>query len=335
MRAGRGYSTYHNGVVPALSAGFAAVGAADDSVRIRVHVSDDDDGERLDRLIALRVAEVSRSFAQALIKAGDVSVDGEVAKPARRIHTGETVEVLLPPVESSAKLTAEFLPVPIIYEDDDVIVFDKPAGIVTHPAPGHEHGTLANMLKALHPNLPLNPTDRPGIVHRLDKDTSGVIVVAKNERARRYLLRQWQQRDVVKRYTTLVHGVVPENEGTIDAPIARDPGNRKRMAVVAGGRPAITHFSVRERFRDVTLLSVLIETGRTHQIRVHMAFIGHPMVGDQTYGKRPFRVPVPRQFLHATSLGFNLPGSGRPIEVETSLPGDLRRVLERLREDES
>ena len=321
-------------MVPALTRSPDAGGSAEDAVRIRLLVSEQEDGERLDRLIAAHMADVSRSYAQGLIRAGDVYVNGEVAKPARRIHSGETVEVLLPPVGPPPTLMPEYLPVPIIYEDDDVIVFDKPAGIVTHPAPGHEHGTLVNMLKALHPNLPLNPTDRPGIVHRLDKDTSGLIVVAKNERARRYLLRQWQDRDVVKRYTTLVHGVVQENQGTIDAPIARDPHNRKRMAVVSGGRPAITHFSVRERFRDATLLSVLIETGRTHQIRVHLTFIGHPVVGDQIYGKRPFRIPVPRQFLHATYLRFNLPGGERPIEVETPLPSDLQRVLEQLRSGE-
>ncbi|HET9015977.1 MAG TPA: RluA family pseudouridine synthase [Thermomicrobiaceae bacterium] len=304
-----------------------------DAVRIRLDVTETEDGERLDRLIASRVGEVSRSFAQSLIKAGDVSVDGEVAKPARRIHAGESVEILLPPIEEPVNLTPEYLPIPIIYEDDDVIVFDKPAGIVTHPAPGHEHGTLVNMLRALHPNLPLNSSDRPGIVHRLDKDTSGLIVVAKNELARRFLLRQWQERDVVKRYTALVHGRVGESAGTIDAPISRDPHNRKRMAIVPGGRPAVSHFTVMERFRDATLLSVVIETGRTHQIRVHMAFIGHPVVGDQTYGRRPFRLPVPRQFLHATYLKFTLPGSERPIEVETPLPADLRRVLDELRRE--
>lgn len=305
--------------------------APGDAVRVVLDVAEAEDGERLDRLMAARMAEISRSFAQTLIKAGDVYINGEVAKPATRVRSGDRVEVLLPPVEPPEELTPAHLPVPLIYEDGDVIVFDKPAGLVTHPAPGHEHGTLLNVLKALYPDLPQMNTARPGIVHRLDKDTSGLIVVAKNERARRYLLRQWQERDVVKRYTALVHGVIREEEATIDAPIARDPNNRKRMAVVAGGRQAISHFTVLERFRDATLVSVEIETGRTHQIRVHMTFIGHPIVGDATYGKRPFRIPVPRQFLHATYLRFSLPESGRPIEVETPLPPDLREVLERLR----
>ncbi|ACZ37939.1 pseudouridine synthase, RluA family [Sphaerobacter thermophilus DSM 20745] len=304
----------------------------EDAVRIVLDVAAEEDGERLDRLIAARVAEISRSYAQSLVKAGDVYVNGEPARPARRIHEGDTIEILLPPVPEPDDLTPEYIPVPVIYEDDDVIIFDKPAGLVTHPAPGHEHGTLVNVVKALRPDVPLlMGGKRPGIVHRLDKDTSGLIVVAKNEEARRYLVQQWQQRDVVKRYIALVHGVIRENEGTIDAPISRDPRNRKRMAVVPNGRPAVTHFRVLERFRDATLLNVQIETGRTHQIRVHMLFIGHPIVGDQMYGKRPFRIPIARQFLHASYLKFSLPESGRPIEVETALPADLREVLERLR----
>lgn len=307
----------------------------EDAVRIVLDVSAEEHGERLDRLIAARVAEVSRSYAQSLIKAGDVYVNGEVARPARRIHHRDTIEILLPPVPKPPELTPEYYPVPVIYEDDDVIIFDKPPGLVTHPAPGHESGTLVNVIKALRPDLVLMGGDRPGIVHRLDKDTSGLIVVAKHEAARRYLLRQWQQRDVVKRYITLVHGSPKEDEATIDAPISRDPHNRKRMAVVPGGRPAISHFKVLERFRDATLMNVVIETGRTHQIRVHLYYIGHPVVGDQTYGKRPFRIPVPRQFLHASYLKFSLPESGRPIEVETPLPPDLRQVLDQLRAEES
>ncbi len=303
----------------------------EDTVRIVLDVADKDNGERLDRWIASRVADISRSYAQNLMRAGDVYVNGEVAKPARRVHLGDRVEILLPPVEAPPKLTPAYVPVPIVFEDENVIVFNKPPGMVTHPAPGHEHGTLVNALKALRPDLKLTPIERPGVVHRLDKDTSGLIVVAKNDAARLFLLKQWQERDVVKRYLTLVHGVVPEEEGTINAPISRDPNNRKRMAVVAGGRPAITHFRVLERFPDATLLEVTIETGRTHQIRVHLGFIGHPVVGDQLYGKRPFRVPVPRQFLHASYLKFVLPESGQLIEVETPLPPDLAMVLSQLR----
>lgn len=304
-----------------------------DAVRIVLDVADEDNGERLDRWITSQVADISRSYAQNLMRAGDVYVNGEVAKPARRVHAGERVEILLPPAEAPPRLTQAYVPVPIVFEDEDVIVFNKPPGMVTHPAPGHEHGTLVNALKALRPDLKLTPTERPGVVHRLDKDTSGLIVVAKNDAARLFLLRQWQQRDVVKRYITLVHGVIPEEEGTINAPISRDLNNRKRMGIVATGRPAVSHFRVLERFPEATLLEVTIETGRTHQIRVHLNFIGHPVVGDQLYGKRPFKVPVPRQFLHAAYLKFALPEGGRPIEVETPLSPDLAAVLEKLREN--
>ncbi len=305
-----------------------------DVIRLTLDVSATDDGERLDRFISQRVPDVSRSYAQELIKVGNVRVDDAVARPARRVHSGDVVELSLPPIEQPAEITPAYLPVPIVYEDDDVIVFDKPAGLVTHPAPGHEQGTLVNVVRALHPNLELRNAERPGIVHRLDKDTSGLIVVAKNEATRRYLLRQWQHRTVVKRYTALVHGVIEESEGTIDAPISRDPNNRKRMWVVQTGRPAVTHFEVLERFRDVTLLKVIIETGRTHQIRVHFAYIRHPLVGDRTYSGRPFRYPLSRQFLHASGLTFQLPGD-RLIDVETPLPADLQQVLAQLRTEQT
>lgn len=305
----------------------------DGAVHIKLVVADGEDGERLDRLIAARVAEMSRSTAQQLVKAGEVLVNGEIARPATRIKSGDQVDMSLPPVPSSSDLAPEYMPIPIVYEDDDVIVFDKPPGLVTHPAPGHERGTLVNALRALRPDLPLIADDRPGIVHRLDKDTSGLIVVAKNERARLILLQQWQRRDVEKRYIALVHGEFDENEGTIDAPIARDPNNRKRMAVVANGRRAVSHFRVRERFPSATLLDVEIETGRTHQIRVHMLFIGHPVVGDRTYGTRPFDPPVARQFLHAAGLRFALPESGKPILLDLPLPDDLQGILDSLRSE--
>ncbi|MCX7623715.1 MAG: RluA family pseudouridine synthase [Thermomicrobium sp.] len=303
-----------------------------EAIRLVLEVSEREHGERLDKLIASRVTGMSRSFVQQLMKRGEILVNGEPCKPAQRVRYGDRLEVYLPPVEPPTDLEPEYLPVPVIYEDDDIIVFDKPPGLVTHPAPGHEHGTLVNALKAIRPDLQVQPSHRPGIVHRLDKDTSGLLVVAKTEPARLALLEQWQSRSVVKRYTALVHGVVEPDSGTIDAPISRDPRDRTRMAVVAWGRPAITHFRVLERFRCATLLDVTIETGRTHQIRVHCAFIGHPVVGDQQYGgQRPFCVPVPRQFLHARYLRFRHPTTGQVIELETPLPYDLRGVLDRLR----
>lgn len=300
------------------------------TVRLVFTIAPEEQGERLDRLIASRVTGVSRSYAQRLMEEGRVRVNGQSVRPAYRVKPADQVELCLPPPESPDELTPEYLPIPVLYEDDDVLVFDKPPGIVTHPSPGHKRGTLVNAVRAIRPGLPLLPSIRPGIVHRLDKDTSGLIVVAKNEPARLFLREQWQTHQVVKRYLALVHGVVPDDEATIDAPINRDPRDPKRMAVVAGGRPAITHFRVAERFLSATLLDVMIETGRTHQIRVHMAFIGHPVVGDEMYGRRTFIVPVPRQFLHAYYLRFTLP-SGRPIELQTPLPYDLLDVLNRLR----
>ncbi len=200
------------------------------------------------------------------------------------------------------------IPLAIVYEDADVIVVDKPAGMVVHPAPGHPRGTLANALLAHVPGISVGGSQRPGIVHRLDKDTSGLIVAAKTDRGRTSLVSQWEDRAVEKTYLALVSGSAEDEEAIIDAPIGRDPKNRQRMAVVRSGRPAVTRFHVVERFPDTTLLEVSIETGRTHQIRVHLAFIGHPIVGDHVYGRtRPTEPQLDRQFLHASALAFQLP----------------------------
>ncbi|TVR72519.1 MAG: RluA family pseudouridine synthase [Sphaerobacteraceae bacterium] len=300
-----------------------------DAVRIVLDVLESEDSDRLDRVVAGRVHDISRSYAQQLMKSGDVLVNGDTVKPAHRVRPGDKVEIHLPPVAEPEDLPPDYLPIPIIYEDDDLMVFDKPPGIVTHPAPGHERGTLVNALRAIRPDLRFN-NERLGVVHRLDKDTSGLIVVAKHEESRLWLLHQWQERQVVKRYIALVQDPIEENRGTIDAPISRDPNNRKRMAVVREGRPAISHFDVIQRFADSTLVNIHIETGRTHQIRVHMAFIGHPVVGDSTYGRKRFSVEVPRQFLHAAYLKFELPGNRGPLELETPIPNDLQTVLDAL-----
>lgn len=300
-----------------------------DAVRIVLDVLDPEDGDRLDRVVSGRVHDISRSYAQQLMKSGHVLVNGETVKPAHRVRPGDKLEILLPPVVEPEDLPPDYLPIPIIYEDDDLLVFDKPPGVVTHPAPGHERGTLVNALRAIRPDLQFN-NERLGVVHRLDKDTSGLIVVAKHEVSRLFLLQQWQERLVVKRYIALVHDVIEEERGTIDAPISRDPNNRKRMAVVRDGRPAVSHFDVVKRFRDATLVDIHIETGRTHQIRVHMAFMGHSVVGDATYGRKRFSVEVPRQFLHAAYLKFDLPGDRGPLELETPLPNDLQTVLDAL-----
>ena len=241
---------------------------------------------------------------------------------------GEVVTVVVPP-PAVHDLEPEAIPLSILYEDDDLIVLDKPAGLVVHPAPGHPRGTLVNALLHHAPGISVGGTNRPGIVHRLDKDTSGLMVVAKSDRALNALASQWEERSVGKGYVALAAGLVEPDEGTVDAPIGRDPNNRQRMAVVARGRQAVTHFDIRRRYDSASLLDVGIDTGRTHQIRVHLAFIGHPIAGDAVYGgpAQVDGVAVPRQFLHAARLRFRLP-DGRESSFESPLPPDLRAVLD-------
>ena len=293
---------------------------------MRLTVPPEADAERLDRFVTDRLADTSRSYVQRLIEAGGVSVNGDIPRVSHKVSTGDAVEVRVPRPDEPSEITPAIIPIPIVYEDDDVMIFDKPAGLVVHPAPGHEHGTLVNVLRWLRPEAITPGAERPGIVHRLDKDTSGLIVVAKTERARLSLLKQWQRRDVLKEYTALVVGQVQEDRATVDAPIARDPNNRKRMAVVREGRPAVSHLTVRARYPGFTLLDVTIETGRTHQIRVHCAFIKHPVAADELYGGRVRDLPLERQFLHARRLQFHLP-DGDVIDVEAPLPEDLVRAL--------
>jgi 23S rRNA pseudouridine1911/1915/1917 synthase len=300
--------------------------SATETFVVRLEVAPEAASERLDRFVTDRLPDTSRSFVQRLIESGGVLVNGESPRPSQRVNSGDRVEVRIPRPAEPAEITPAHVMVPIVFEDDDVIVFDKPAGLVVHPAPGHEHGTLVNVLCWIRPEIVMPGTERPGIVHRLDKDTSGLIVVAKNERARLSLLRQWQRRDVIKDYTALVVGTVTDDRATVDAPIGRDPHNRKRMAVVREGRPAISQLAVVARFSGYTLLDVRIETGRTHQIRVHCAFIKHPVAGDALYGGAVRDLSLERQFLHARRLRFALPG-GQPIDVEASLPADLSYAL--------
>ncbi len=288
-------------------------------------------GERLDTFIARRCPELSRSHARRLIDEGLVSVNGRQAKPSERVTAGISVSVTIPPPER-IDLASEAIPLTIIYQDGDIIVLDKPAGLTVHPAPGHTSGTLVNALLAACPDLRgIAGTLRPGIVHRLDKDTSGLMVVAKNDRAQRALQRQLKEREVRKTYLALVKGVPAPREGTIEAPIGRHPKNRKKMAVVADGREATTRYRVREEIESgkYSLLEVEPVTGRTHQIRVHLAAIGHPVVGDATYGRRSDAIG--RQFLHAHKLAFAMPLGGRTVEFQSPLPADLRQALSRLR----
>lgn len=301
---------------------------------IELHPTREERNERLDKFVANRLPEISRAYVQQLIDAGKITVDGRPVKRTFKMTPGEVIAVDLPAAVVD-ELKPEPIPLDIVFEDDDVLVIDKPAGMVVHPAPGHPGGTLANAVIAHAPEISVAGSNRPGIVHRLDKETSGLIVVAKTDRARVSLVKQWNKRAVEKRYLALVRGVVEPNEGTIDVPIGRDPVARNKMAAVAGGRGAVTHFTVRERFEAATLLDVLIDTGRTHQIRVHLAFIGHPVVGDEIYNRAEgafggTKAIVRRQFLHAAVLGFDLP-DGRPVRFESPLPPELTAALDALR----
>ena len=297
---------------------------------VELYPTRDDLGTRLDRYVADQLPDLSRSTVQGLIESGRVRVDGQQRKPKFRMTPGEVVSVEIPPPQID-EILPDAIPLAVVYEDADVIVVDKPAGMVVHPAPGHARGTLANALLAHAPGISVGGSLRPGIVHRLDKDTSGLIVAAKTDRGRMALVSQWERRSVEKTYLALVCGLIEDEEVTIDAPVGRDPKNRQRMAVARSGRPAVTHFRVVERFADTTLLEVSIETGRTHQIRVHLAFIGHPIVGDRVYGRSRLADPhLERQFLHASALGFQLP-NGEALRLKAPLPHDLQAVLEELR----
>jgi 23S rRNA pseudouridine1911/1915/1917 synthase len=305
----------------------------------RIELQVDASKVRLDKFLAGQVPELSRSAAQRLIASGRVTVDGELAKPSHKVRQGEEVVVLLPAEESQEPLP-ETIPLDIVYEDQALLIVNKPAGMVVHPAPGHPGGTLVNAVLAYCPELATSEDDRPGIVHRLDRDTSGLILVAKSEKARRALQRQFKERQVHKAYLALLNGHLQPAWGRIEAPVGRDPHHRQRMTVLAGGREAVTEYHVLEQFAhqvgpaagEYTLVEAEPVTGRTHQIRVHFASIGHPVVGDGVYGKRKTSLPISRQFLHARRLGFKHPSTGQRLELEASLPEELAAALELLRQ---
>lgn len=292
-------------------------------------------GERLDRYLVQELGEYSRSVVQKLIAEGLVTVNGAIPKASYRIEAGDTIQAVLPAPEGSTPLP-EPIALDIIYQDDDLLVINKPAGMVVHPAPGHASGTLVNALLARFPALAGLGSDRPGIVHRLDRDTSGLIVVALHEGAREQLQRQFKGRRVRKVYLALLEGRLEPPRGVVEAPIGRDPRHRQRMAIVAsGGRPARTSYRVREYLDRYTLVEVRPETGRTHQIRVHLAAIGHPIAGDRIYGRKKGTPGLPRQFLHAWRLTLTLPGSDERRTFTAPLPDDLQQVLEGLRPPQS
>ena len=281
---------------------------------------------RLDKYVAEKFPDLSRTQAQRLIDDGYVTVNDRVAKAGVKLDAGDRVSITLP-LPPPSPLLPEAMPLNIIYEDSDLLVIDKPAGLAVHPAPGHPSHTLVNALLSRVPDLPESGSLRPGIVHRLDKDASGVMVVAKNSTAQLDLIGQFKTHSVVKAYVVLVKGRLTADDGVIEAPIGRDPRNRKRMAVVAEGkgREARTHYHVVKHLESYTLLEVRPETGRTHQIRVHLSAIGYPVVGDTTYGVKSDHLS--RQFLHACRLGFKLPSTGEYVEFTSELPPDLEQAL--------
>lgn len=308
-----------------------------DHVNLTFKIGPDDVGVRLDAFLASQIQGWSRARLQRLIEAEDVLVNGKLAKPSYKLREHDDIEVeLTSPAVTS--FTPEAIPIEIVYEDDTLVVVNKPAGMVVHPAAGIQSGTLANALAHHFQQLPNAASVRPGIVHRLDRDTSGLLVVAKTEAALEHLSDQFRARSVYKSYAALVHGRVVSETGRIDQPLARDPSNRTRMAVVRGGRSALSIFRVKRHFHRFTLLDVELKTGRTHQIRVHLAWVKHPVVGDETYGGgRDNTIQNPklksqvrslgRHFLHAEKLAFSHPGTGERVQFQSPLPPELSTLL--------
>ena len=289
-------------------------------------------GERLDSFLAARLPGLTRSAAARLIETGQVLVDGKPARKSARLAGGETVEVTLPDPEPADTLPQD-IPLDVVYEDDDVIVVNKPSGLVVHPAPGHPDGTLVNALLH-HCGGSLSGVGgelRPGIVHRIDRDTSGLIIAAKNDAAHQALAAQLADHTLARTYEAVAAGSFREDAGTVDAPIGRCLSDRKKMAVVPNGKRAVTHWEVLERFPGYTYVRCRLETGRTHQIRVHMAHLGHPIYGDTVYGGKK---PVPGltgQCLHAVGLRFVHPRTGETVELSCPLSGEFQALLEKLR----
>jgi 23S rRNA pseudouridine1911/1915/1917 synthase len=293
-----------------------------------------DRGRRLDVVIASRLPSLSRSRIAQLVAGGHVRVNGTPRKPAFRVAAGQSIEIAVPaPVAVAVR--PEAIPLEIVLEDADLVVVNKPAGLTVHPAPGHESGTLVNaLLSAVRDLAGIGGQLRPGIVHRLDKDTSGLLVVAKSDAAHRALAAQFKAHTAQRTYLAVVRGRVRSDGGTVRAPLGRHPVRRKRIAVVPSGREAVTHYMVLERFRGATLLACRLETGRTHQIRVHLAHAGHPVIGDPVYGRA--RAPeIARQALHAARLEFDHPRTGRRVTCTAPVPDDMARLVARLRAETS
>jgi 23S rRNA pseudouridine1911/1915/1917 synthase len=296
-----------------------------------------DAGERLDKFLVEELPELSRSRIQALIAEALVQVDGMPARKAGQIvEKGQTIRVRIPPA-APVGLLAEQVPLDIIFENADMVVVNKPAGMVVHPAAGHSSGTLVNAALGYDPEFgEIGGEERPGVVHRLDKDTSGLILLARNDAAHRWLQDQFRLRKVDKTYLALVDGKPPTPTGRVEAPIGRDPAHRKRMAILVPGkgREAVSEYKTLENFRAHTLLEFHPLTGRTHQIRLHCEFLGCPIAGDRVYGRKSPSIELGRQFLHAARLKITLPGEAKPRQFEAPLPAELQAVLDKLRTQE-
>ncbi|HKA40989.1 MAG TPA: 23S rRNA pseudouridine(1911/1915/1917) synthase RluD [Burkholderiales bacterium] len=293
-------------------------------------IPDDCAGLRLDQALARMFPEFSRTRLAGWVRGEQVTVDGRPAVPRRKVWGGERVTLRPEPEPREYADRPEDIPLAILYEDETLLVLDKPAGLVVHPGAANWHGTLLNALLQHEPRLAAIP--RAGIVHRLDKDTSGLLVVAKTLQAQTDLVRQLAARSVKREYLALAHGRVAR-DGKVEAPIGRHPAKRTKMAVVARGRHAATHYAVLERYTHATLLRCRLETGRTHQIRVHLSALGHPLVGDPTYGKRASALPFPRQALHAEQLSLVHPGTGKMMHWRAEPPEDLKKLISTLRSE--
>lgn len=317
------------------------VAAEQEASILTFRITREEAGARLDAYLAARINDWSRARIQRLIEDGDVLVSRQTSKPSYKLRDGDEIEVELTP-PASGQFAPEDISVDVVYEDDELVVVNKPAGMVVHPAASNPSGTLANALASHFQQLSRRAGEmRPGIVHRLDRDTSGLIVVAKTEAVHEHLADQFRAREVFKSYVALVHGRVSAESGRIEEPIARDLRNRTRMGVVRGGRPALSLYRVRQRFERFTLLDVEIKTGRTHQIRVHLQWLKHPIVGDAVYGDgrdktvmdvraRARIAALNRQFLHAEQLGFRHPRTGETLRFTAPLPDDLAKLLDEL-----
>ncbi|MFQ8572759.1 MAG: RluA family pseudouridine synthase [Oscillospiraceae bacterium] len=299
---------------------------------IRLRASEESKNQRLDAFLASSLDGLTRSQATRLIESGEVAVDGRAVSKSYKLAGGEDIAVTLPEPEP-VEAVPQDIPLDVVYEDADVIVVNKPSGMVVHPAPGHPDGTLVNAL-LYHCAGTLSGIGgalRPGIVHRIDRDTSGLIIAAKNDAAHQYLSAQLADHTLARTYECIVVGALREDRGTVDAPIARHPTDRKRMAVVAGGREAVTHWEVIARYPGYTHVRCRLETGRTHQIRVHMAYIGHPILGDTVYGAKKEVPGLTGQCLHAVGLRFLHPRTHEVVELSCPLPDEFTRMLQKIR----